>query len=334
MKRSTVVPAFVATAALVLSACGGDSGEAGSGENASGESAADLPDSLTLGVVPSVEVDSLTEDASDLGAMLSDRLGVPVETFVATDFAGLVVAMQTGQADIGMFGPIALVNAVDQANAVPILQSVRYGSSTYHTQWMTTDTATYCLDEPITRPDDDGNEFAFCNGADATEGPTGQDALALIPDDAPISFVDASSASGYYYPATQLAQIKNIDPLSLNAVFAGGHPNSVLNVERGDAAVGTSFNDAREGLIEENPEIGTAVTVFASSPEIPNDGIAVGGELSEAGQQAITDAFLDIAQDPAGLEVLEAVYEIEGLAPADLEALDAARQVARNFGDQ
>lgn len=334
MKRSILASAVLATAAaLTLAACGGggtdddgDNGDAGSGADP-------LPETLTLGLVPSVEVDQLTEDADQLGALLGEQLGVEVETFISTDFAALVVGMQTGQADVGMFGPIALVNAVDQAGATPILQSVRFGTSTYHTQWFTTDVDTYCLDDVVTVPDDDGVEFAYCNGADAQEGPTGEDALALIPEGAPISFVDASSASGYYYPATQIAQVQDIDATTLNAVFAGGHPNSVQTVERGDAAVGVSFNDARTNLVEENPEIGTAVTVFASSPEIPNDGVAVSGDLSPEAQQQITDAFLAIAETEEGLAVLDAVYQIEGLVPADVEALDAARQVAQNFNE-
>lgn len=341
MKRSILIPAVAATAALALAACsGGDAGEqtgsddgAVTSEDGGGEP---LPDTLILGLVPSVEVDQLTEDADQLGAMLSEQLGVEVETFISTDFAALVVGMQTGQADIGMFGPIALVNAVDQAGAVPILQSVRFGSSTYHTQWFTTDTDTYCLDDVLTETDDDGNSYAYCNGAEAAEGPTGEDALANVPADAAISFVDASSASGYYYPATQLGEILGIDPTAdlTGAMFAGDHPNSVLSVERGDAVVGVSFNDARTNLVEENPEIGTAVTVFASSPEIPNDGVAVSGDLSAEAQQQVADAFLAIADTEEGLAVLDAVYSIEGLVPADVEALDAARQVAENFGEE
>ncbi|WP_460980159.1 PhnD/SsuA/transferrin family substrate-binding protein, partial [Pseudactinotalea suaedae] len=203
MKRSTLAPAIAAAAVLALTACGSGSGDDPTGgDDAGGDGAEGLPDTLILGLVPSVEVDQLTEDADELGELLSAELGVDVETFISTDFAALVVGMQTGQADIGMFGPIALVNAVDQAGAQPILQSVRYGSSTYHTQWFTTDTDTYCLDEVITEADDEGNEYAYCNGAEAQEGPTGEDALALIPADAAISFVDASSASGYFYPAT------------------------------------------------------------------------------------------------------------------------------------
>ncbi|RPF22380.1 phosphate/phosphite/phosphonate ABC transporter substrate-binding protein [Myceligenerans xiligouense] len=328
MKRSVSIAAAAAAAALALTACGGGT------DDGSGTEERDLPETLTLGLVPSQDQDQLVEDAEVLGDLLGEELGVEVETSVSTDYAALVVAMQTEQADIGMFGPVALVQAVDQADAEAVLQSVRYGSSTYHTQWMTNDPDTYCLDEVVTETDDDGNEFAFCNGAEAVEGPTGEDALALVEQGTTISFVEEGSASGYYYPATQLAEVQGIDPLTdITSIYAGGHPNSVLNVVRGDAPIGVSFNDARAEVLEEEPDAGTEAVVFASSPEIPNDGVAVSGTFEDATTTQITDAFLALAESEEGLAALDAVYGIEGLEPADLDALDAARQVAANFGD-
>lgn len=327
-KKMTLV---AATAALsVLAACGGDGGGNGSDGGNGGE-----PEKLVLGLVPSGEVDKLVEDADQLGALLEDELGIPVETTVTENYAGLVVAMQTDQAQIGMFGPIALVQAVDQADAEVILQSVRFGAATYHTQWFTNDPDTYCEDEPVL-VEDEGAQYSYCNGTDTAEtGPVAEDALANIEEGTTISFVDQSSASGYYYPATQLQQAAGLDPRSdIDAQFSGDHDNSVLTVARGDVPVGVSFDDARTGLVEDDPKIGEKVTVFAWSTEIPNDGVAVSGSLSDEWQQKITDAFLALTESEEGLAALDAVYEIEDLVPADLEALDAARQVEENFGEE
>ena len=105
-------------------------------------------------------------------------------------------------------------------------------------------------------------------------------------------------------------------------------------VARGDAPVGTSFDDARTQVVEEDPEIGTKAIVFAFSAEIPNDGFAVSGDLPESLQQAIEDAFLAIADTEEGAKALFDVYEIEGLQEADLDALDEARKVEENFGEE
>lgn len=321
-----------ATATLsVLAACGGGSTDEA---NSAGGPAGGDPEKLVLGLVPSGEVDKLVEDADLLGDLLSKELGIPVETSVTENYAGLVVAMQTDQAQIGMFGPVALVQAVDQADAEVVLQSVRFGASTYHTQWFTNDPGTYCQDDPVL-VEDEGVKFSYCNGTeDAEKGPVADEALARIEPGTTISFVDESSASGYYYPATQLQQAADLDPLTdIDAQFAGDHDNSVLSVARGDVPVGVSFDDARSGLVEDDPKIGEKVTVFAYSTEIPNDGVAVSGSLSDEWQQKITDAFLALTETDEGLAALDAVYEIEDLVPADLGALDAARQVAENFGE-
>lgn len=307
--------------ALVACAGGANGGDGGDGG---------WPAEIELGLVPSQDVDQLVVDAGELGVLLGDELGIEVTTRVSDSYNALVVAMQAGQAHIGMFGPIALVQAVDQAGAEAVLQSVRFGSSTYVTQWYTNDPDRFCLDDVVT--DDEG--FTFCNGTDtAEEGPVGEEALAEIAQNEVIAFVDEGSASGYYYPATQLEEV-GLDPFNLsNAFFAGGHPNAVLAVARGDATVGVSFNDARTEVVDELPTVGTDVTVFAWSTNIPNDGIAVAGDLPDDLKQAIVDAFLAIAESQDGAALLKSIYNIDGLVPADLEALDAARQVEANFGE-
>ena len=285
---------------------------------------------LVVGLVPSQDVDQLVLDGEELAGLLEAQLDMPVDVIVTDSYNALVVAMQAGQAHVGMFGPIALVQAVDQAGAEAVLQSVRFGSSTYVTQWFTNDTDRFCTTDIVT--DEDG--YTFCNGTDTAEsGPVGQDALANITEDEIIAFVDEGSASGYYYPATQLQEV-GLDPFNLSgAFFAGGHPNAVSAVALGEATVGTSYNDARSSVVEEIPTVGSDVTVFAWSTNIPNDGIAVGGDLPEDLKTSITDAFLAIADTEDGIAILNAIYNIDGLVPADLDALDAARQVEANFGE-
>jgi phosphonate transport system substrate-binding protein len=326
---------FVAAAVftLGLAACaGGGGGTNGGGGNGGGGGGGEAPEELVLGLVPSQDVDTVVTGTQELAALLTEELGITVTPTEPLDsYNALVVAMQAGQAHIGMFGPVALVQAIDNAGAEAVLQSVRFGESTYVTQWFTNDPDRFCLDDVVTNEDG----YTFCNGTmDADGGPVGAEALAEIEQDEAIAFVEEGSASGYYYPATQLEEA-GLDIRNLTgAFFAGSHPNAVTAVADGDATVGVSFNDARDNLVEERPEIVEEVTVFAYSENIPNDGVAVAGDLPDDLKQAITDAFLAIAETEEGLAVLDAVYSIEGLVPADLEALDAARQVEANFGEE
>ncbi|MEM8923088.1 MAG: phosphate/phosphite/phosphonate ABC transporter substrate-binding protein [Actinomycetota bacterium] len=291
------------------------------------------PESLVFTLTPSQETGGLIETATPLAEMLSERLGVPVEPLVPTDYAGVIVALESGQAQIaGGLGPRQMVQAEEQAGASLILQAERFGSLLYVTQWFTNDPDTYCDDEPVA--DEDG--FLFCNGVldaeSAADGPIGADQLAKL-EGQTISFVDQGSTSGYAIPALQLAQA-GVDPLDgVDGLFAGGHDNSVQAVYDGDAAVGVSFNDARGGVSETVADVGEKVVVFGWSGPIPNDGFAVAGDLPDDLVEAITAAFTDIASTEDGAALLSELYEIDDLVPVTSSDYDVIRDLESELGD-
>ncbi|MGH3440878.1 MAG: phosphate/phosphite/phosphonate ABC transporter substrate-binding protein [Nitriliruptorales bacterium] len=329
--------------ALLAGACGGGSDPAADDEPAAGtgtteeaaageeteEEGSDWPDKLVLGFVPSREADVLVENVKPLEAALSEALGITVESFVSQDYTGLVEAMASGQADVGAFGPLGLVRAEERAGVEVILQSERFGSLTYHTQYFTNNPDKYCLDEP--QADEDGN--LHCNGTlDASEGPAGADTLASIEAGTTLAYVDPTSTSGYLIPALQM-QEAGVDLASLESVFAGGHDSAVLAVYNGDVEVGMSFDDARGIVAGEHADVGEKVVVFAYSEEIPNDGIAVRGDLPDDLKEAITQAFVDYAATDEGKEVLNSIYEIDNLVPADGSVFDVVRRADEALGD-
>jgi len=290
----------------------------------------DWPETLTFTLTPSQEAGGLIESAGPLAEMLAERLGVEIEAIVPTDYAGVIVALQSGQAQIaGGLGPLQMVQAEDEAGADLILQAERFGSFEYVTQWFTNDPDTFCEDEPVA--DDEG--LLFCNGVldaaetgDASQGPIGEDQLANV-EGQTVAFVDQGSASGYLVPALQLLNA-GVDPESgIEPLFAGGHDQAVQAVFDGDATVGVSFNDARTELVDQVPDVGEQVVVFAWSFPIPNDGFAVAGDLPEDLKEAITAAFVDIAATPEGAELLDGLYEIEGLQPVDGGDFDVIREL-------
>ena len=99
----------------------------------------------------------------------------------------------------------------------------------------------------------------------------------------------------------------------------------------GDAAVGVSFNDARTVLVEQIPDVGEKVVVFAWSSPIPNDGFAVAGDLPDDLKEAITAALLDIAETQP--EILAEVYDIDGLTPVDPADYDVIRELRTELAD-
>lgn len=347
MRIRTWVALSAATA--MLAACAGDDGDAdvaapddsaedtaGDGDAAVGE---DWPDELVLTLQPAEDAAELLDDADVLGELLSERLGVTVTAEVPNDYQAVIVALQSGQADIGGgFGPVNVARAMDQAGAEPILQSERFGEFLYVSQWFTNDPDTFCSDEPVEEIyEDEGEEYVmlFCNGVNEVgspeDGPVGLDNLANV-GDVPISFVSEGSASGQVFPAFGLIEA-GFELGELDTFTAGGHPESVLAVYNGDATVGVSFNDAREEVVGEFGDVGEQVVVFAWSAPIPNDGFVVRGDLPDDLKEAITEALLDIAQDPEDGEVLLELYNIDGFRPADPADFDNARQVDAELGE-
>ncbi len=306
---------------------------------------ADWPDELVIGFVPSREADALVETIQPVADFLTEYLSeqsgrdITVEGFVSTDYTGLVTAMQTGQAHIGAFGPFAMLQAVDQAGAEIILQSERFGSGTYHTQFMTNDPDKYCEDEPEENTrviDDEEVTFLNCNGTarandETPEGPIGIDAIANVEEGTTVSFVEQTSASGYIFPATVFA-VAGLHPEdALNPLFAGSHDASVIAVCEGQAEVGVSFDDART-VATTDCDIHNEVVVFAYGPEIPNDGVAVSGDLPDNLKEAITNGLLEYSESEEGAEVLDSIYNITAFTEPNLDAFQIVRDAVERLG--
>ena len=306
---------------------------------ASGPVLARDPEELEIGFVPSIETDSLAEDILPLVDYLSESLGMPVKGRVASSYPALVTALHIGRTHIGALPPLGIVQAVDVAGAEVILQSVRFGSPTYHTQFFTNAPEKYCADEPVVNERREAGEmlsFLNCNGTarpfdGALVGPIGLDALQQMERGTSVAFTRAGSSSGYIFPATVFAN-QGIDPRTdLYAIFADEHDRSVITVCTGEAEIGVSYDDARPDTITDC-DVAESVVVFAYGPEIPNDGIAVSGDLSDDLKLRIKQALLDYAETTEGAAVLDAIYNINAFADPDLESLQIIRDAVDKLG--
>lgn len=337
LKRTLVTFAITA---MVAAACTGG-GAATSAPTGAAPTTAPVvtpnaPDKLVIGFVPSREASALVETIKPIADYLSKELGIPVEGYVSTDYTAMVTALKTGQAQIAALAPFTIVQAVDNANAVLILQSQRNGSGTYHTQFMTNMPDKYCtISAPVENQRDskiNPGTFLNCNGTqrgatDSPKGPLGTDALKNITAGTTISFVEESSASGYIFPITILKNAGIDISAGIKKSFAGGHDASAIAVCEGQAEVGVSFDDARSEATSDC-DLHTKAVVFAYGDEIPNDGIVVSGDLSADLQQKIKQALISYSKTPDGATVLKTVYNITAFAEPNVDALQIVRDAA------
>lgn len=258
------------------------------------------PDKLILGMVPSREAQEIVDSLDPLAELLGEKLGVTVEPFIATSYVGVVEALGTGRIDIAMLGAAAMPQAIDRYGAEPIVASVRFGSSTYKSQF----------------------SVQCDSGIDSFEDLEGKS----------IAFVDPGSASGYQFPYVYLKKNYGIDASTdMNAIFAGSHDAAMLSVYQGDVDVATTFNDARTTIEGDFPDVMEKVCVLGYTGDIPNDGVVVRGEFSDEFTKEIQQALIDIANSEEGKALLEAMINVTGFEPVTSEAYDPVREVSAEF---
>ncbi len=68
--------------------------------------------------------------------------------------------------------------------------------------------------------------------------------------------------------------------------------------------------------------------------EIPNDGVALSADLSPELQERITTALEEFSNTEEGSTILESIYSITKLAPADPASLDVVARAAEALGLQ
>ena len=298
------------------------------------------PDTLVFGFVPSQEAAELQDDVDTFAAILSDALDITVEGIVTTDYTALALAMGTGQADMGAFGPAGYVIASRQYDNLELLaQSVRFGDATYHAQYFTNDPSV-CGDGGVVEGafyyDDAGTVVAVSptetpalqvGYSPGDDGFVRNDALSApmacaepvdlsVVVGKTIAFVEESSTSGFIFPTIELLNA-GITADQYTTIFAGSHDGTVQAVYDGEADFGVSFDDARGTIAEANTDVGEQVIVFNISPRIANDVIAVRSDLPEDLKDALFQAMADFIATEEGEAVMEELYSWTGLTRAD-----------------
>ncbi|WP_102028016.1 phosphate/phosphite/phosphonate ABC transporter substrate-binding protein [Salirhabdus sp. Marseille-P4669] len=297
---------FVLTLATVLAACGSsdDEGESGEGENLN-------PDKIVMGFVPSQDSGKIAETAQPLADKLGEIIGKEVEAKTMTNYTALVEALGNETAHIGFIPAFGYVLASSKYEVEPILKSERNGSATYVAQYLVR------ADSPVESLED----------------------LKEHAGDMIWAYGDASSTSGYLFPASQLMGMFDIeDTTALQEEFfkgvlkSGGHDNSAVAVLDGDADIATTFDDVRDTMLEDYPTIMDDLKVIGTTEEIPNDTITIPSSLDDELTEKIKDAFLSFNDDPEMIEIMNEVYNWDAIIEADDSEFDVVRETYNNLG--
>lgn len=237
---------------------------------------------LTMVFVPSGEAEAILFSGQQIGRMLSVALGIPVQAVVTTSYSAAIEAMCAGRAEIGALNAFSYVLAHQKCGVEVALVSVRFGLPYYRSQISARTDANINTIEDLR-----GKRFAF---------------------------VDPASTSGYLFPAAMLKKLGNDpDRFFSQTIFAGSHNNVILAIYRGQVDAGATFEDARDNVRNQFPDVNQKVKVIATTNPIPNDTWSLSTKLSPELRAKIKDRLLRISATPDGAQALRTLYSITGL---------------------
>jgi phosphonate transport system substrate-binding protein len=233
------------------------------------------PEKIVFGAVPSEESSSLVESYEKILEVLEQQLGLEIEFFQATDYAGIIEGQVSGRVDMAQYGPFAYVLAgfrganLEVAGVMTDGPDIEPGYQSYG----------------ITQGDN-----AEINSIEDFAGKT-------------ICFVDPASTSGFLYPSEGLLSA-GIDPeTGVTPVFAGGHDASALAVANGDCDAGFAFDAMIDKNLIESGDIaeGDLKTVWKSEV-IAGSPLAMQANLP----QTLKDEIIRIITEEANVDALVA----------------------------
>ncbi len=323
MRFKKLSAAMLATLLVVLAGCGGTKpAETTAPEPAKQEdqkpAAPTNPwgiEKLTIGFVPSQDAAGISDKVKPMSDYLAKELGIPVETFVGTNFVGVVEAMGSKQVDIGFLNPLSYVLAKNDYGVRPILKSVRRGSFQYRAQ--------------LTVRAEDNIE-----ACDTKADPTCKSTFDALKGKK-LAFVDPASTSGYLFPASfmKAAGINTEKGQHFSdVIFAGGHDTAAKNVYNKVVDASWTFEDVRDNLAKEFPDVKEKLSVVAYTDWIPNDTVSVRKDIPNDLAVKIQVAFMNYAATADGKVVLKDLYTIDNFAQAKDADYKVVEDMAKNMG--
>ncbi len=235
----------------------------------------DWPSKVKLGVIP-------TEGAADsqarfeiLAKHLENILGIEVEVFTASDYAGIITAMANKHIDFAYFGPKSYTEASEKANAEALVMEKDTSGQPGYSGII------------IVRKD---------SGIDDMKQAKGHT----------FAFTDPNSTSGFLVPNVLFARDMKVKPEEYfkEVRFSGSHGASILAVKNGGIEVAATNNIDMNRMIEKGSVAWDDFKVLWTSDLIPGAPMTARADLPTSLKAAFTGALLKFNEDKAGLEKL------------------------------
>ena len=295
--RTLLATIMLALAVLALAACGQQSAQPSANSD---DPRADWPDEIVFGLVPSEGGADIVERFAPLITFLNEELGCPVVAKPASEYAGVITAMQNKQVELAYFGPKSYVEASRVANAEAIIKELNAdGIAGYK------GTIIVHVDSPAeTLADTEGMTFAF---------------------------VTPNSTSGYLVPALGIQKDtgKPAEEFFSEIRYTGSHGSSMNAVATGAVQAAATNTLDMNAMANAGQVDGSAMKVIWTSDLIPSAPIAVRRDIPESLKAALREAFLAFNEHPDLLKQMSR----GGFVTADDKEYDSVRMLEQRQHD-
>ena len=121
------------------------------------------------------------------------------------------------------------------------------------------------------------------------------------------AFVDKATTAGYLLPLNYFRDngIPEYRAFLKEVYFTGTHEDAIRDVLDRKADIGAAKNTVFERVAKADPRIGDELVVLARSPDVPENALALRGDIDPSLRSALKEALLKMHLDPGGQAVLE-----------------------------
>ena len=220
---------------------------------------------INFGIISTESSQNLKSDWQPVLDDMAKKLGMKVNGFFASDYAGIIEGMRFNKVHVAWFGNKSAMEAVDRASGEVFAQLINAdGTLGYYSHLIVH------KDSPIKSLDDmlkQGKSLSFGNG-------------------------DPNSTSGFLVPGYYVFSQNKIDPKTFFKVSRGAnHESNALAVANKQVDVATNNSENLDKIKDRLPEKFNDIRVIWTSPLIPSDPLVIRKDMAEPLKGKVKDFF-------------------------------------------
>lgn len=260
--------------------------------------------SINFGFISTEASQNLRQDWQPVLEDMSRKLGIKVNAFFASDYAGIIEGMRFNKVQIGWFGNKSAMEAVDRANGEVFAQTINAdGSLGYYSM------ISVHKDSPYQTLDD-----VLKNAKNINFG-----------------IGDPNSTSGFLVPSYYVFAQNNVDPkAAFKSIRGANHEANILGVANKQLDAAVHASDTLDRITARQPEMAKQLRQVWKSPLIAADPIVWRKDLPQDLKVKIKDFLVNYGKtgpDAAREKALLAKLTFSGFQESSNAQLKPIRQL-------